>query len=225
MSAQSATAHLRPSRKAHHRVSKIAGAVDTIRGFGHDMDVAGLTFGQFSLLDLVQAALRITGPADVAISTWSAGLYDVAAANRFVNDGAIRTIRFVMDSATQKRGQASAVEIADLFGPGAIRTTRSHAKFAVVSNAEWAVVITSSMNLNKNPRCEQFEMTDDKARADMFLSFVDALWADVPDGVHADVDRTMPALFGVDAVVPDLGIEINHNIESGRAFIGVLPNE
>jgi hypothetical protein len=215
-----AVSHLRPARKAHVRLSKVASARDTIRGFDHGMDVVGLTFGQFSLLDLIQAGLDITGPADVAISTWSAGLYDIEAARRFVSDGRIRSIRFVMDSATQKRGQASAVEIADLFGSSSIRTTRSHAKFALLTNEAWSVVITSSMNLNLNPRCEQFEMTDDPDRAAMFLAFVDALFDEVPDGRHGDEDRTLPALFSLDDVEPSLGVQVNRRIETGKASIG-----
>lgn len=200
-------------------MSKVASARDTIRGFGHEMDVVGLTFGQFSLLDLLHAALDLTGPADVAISTWSAGLYDVEAAKRFVADGRIRRVRFVMDSSDQKRGQASAVGIADMFGDEAIRTTRTHAKFVLITNEEWSVLITSSMNLNLNPRCEQFEMTDDAERAALFMEFVDALFRDeVPGGAG---DRSLPALFGVDEVFPDLGLEVNRSIEVGHARVGV----
>ena len=53
-----AVAHVRPARKVRARFSKAAGARDTIAGFGHGMDVAGLTFGQFSLIDLIQAAQK-----------------------------------------------------------------------------------------------------------------------------------------------------------------------
>ena len=67
-STRSAVSHLRPKRKTRARLSKVAGARDTIRGFGHDMDVVGLTFGQFSMLDLIDATLEITGPADVVVS-------------------------------------------------------------------------------------------------------------------------------------------------------------
>lgn len=219
-----ATAHLRPKRKAHHRLSKVATARDTIRGFDHDMDVVGLTFGQFSLLDLIQATLDITGPADVTISTWSAGLYDVDAARRFVDDGRIRSIRFVMDSSA-KRGQASAVSISDMFGESSIRTYRSHAKFAIVSNDDWQVVITSSMNLNLNPRCEQFEMTDDEDRARLFLDFVDSIFRDVDDGHHDDGDRGLPALFGLEEVQPSYGgMEVTRRIETGAAVLGPYDN-
>ena len=85
-----AIAHVRPVRKTRARLSKFANARDTIAGFGHGMDVVGLTFGQFSLLDLIDAALEITGPADVTVSTWSAGFYDVDAAERFRDSGRMR---------------------------------------------------------------------------------------------------------------------------------------
>nr|DAX92427.1 MAG TPA: hypothetical protein [Caudoviricetes sp.] len=48
------------------------------------------------------------------------------------------------------------------------------------------------MNLNKNIRCEQFEMTDDAGRCDMFQGFVDAAFKDAPPS--GDHGRTMPGL-------------------------------
>lgn len=200
-----AVAHLRPKRKTRARFSKVANARDTISGFGHDMDIIGLTYGQFSLLDLIDAALDITGPADVAISTWSAGFYDVEAAERFRDSGRLRTIRFVMDSSA-KRGQATVGDIGDMFGPEKIRATRSHTKFVLITNDEWDITITSSMNLNLNPRCEQFEMTDDAERCSMFLAFVDELFTELPEGDTQD--RKLPGIHGMQDVQPSLGIEV-----------------
>lgn len=210
------SATTRTVKKARHRLSKIAGARDTIADFGHDMDIVGLTHGQFSLLDLIEATLEITGPAHLAVATWSAGLYDADAAARFASDGRLLSVRFVMDSASQKRGQASAVDIADLFGVESIRTTRSHAKFAIITNDEWHVVITSSMNLNLNPRVEQFEMTDCPERSAFFLAWVDALFEEIPAGgaKRAD-DRELPRTPGVVDVRPHLGIEVG-TITVGR---------
>jgi hypothetical protein len=205
--------HVRPARKARTRLSKVAGARDTIAGFGHGMDVVALTFGQFSLLDLIQAVLDVTGPADVAISTWSAGFYDLDAAKRLRDDGRITSIRFVLDSSA-KRGQASVGDIGDLFGRGTIRATRSHAKFVTITNAAWSVVITTSMNLNLNPRCEQFEVTDDPERCALFTGFVDELFTELPEGDTED--RTMPVVAGMEDVVPDLGIRVERTIRTGR---------
>lgn len=213
-----ATAHSRPVRKAHARLSKVASARDTIAGFGHGMDVVGLTFGQFSLLDLIDATLEVTGPADVTISTWSAGFYDVDAALRFRDSGRLSSCRFIMDSSA-KRGQASVGDVADIFGAENVRATRSHAKFALIVNGEWSVLITTSMNLNLNPRLEQFEMTDDPVRAGLFAEFTGALFDELPEGDTED--RQMPGLHGMAAVQPHLDLEVGLVAEVGRVSVGV----
>lgn len=212
-------AHVRPVRRVRARLSKVASARDTIAGFGHGMDVVGLTFGQFSLLDLVDAVLELTGPADVTISTWSAGFYDVDAAMRFRDSGRLRSIRFVMDSSA-KRGQATVGDVAELFGAENVRATRSHAKFVLVCNDEWDVLITTSMNLNLNPRLEQFEMTDDADRAGMFGAFVDALFVELAEGDTED--RTLPEAHGVESVQPRLDVEVGAVSGLGRVSVGVL---
>ena len=208
-----ARVHVRPVRKARARLSKVAPALDTIEGFGKGMDVVGLTFGQFSLLDLIDATLVHTGPADVVISTWSAGFYDVDAAVRFRDSGRIRSCRFLMDSSA-KRGQATVGEVADLFGEDNVRATRLHAKFALVQNEEWDVLITTSMNLNLNPRCEQFEMTDDPERAAVFAQFADELFHELPAGDTED--RSMPALIGMESVRPSWGVAMGDVVRTGR---------
>lgn len=207
------TSHIRPTRKVRARLSKVANARDTIKGFDHGMDVCGLTYGQFSLLDLIDAALEITGPADVVVCTWSAGFYDVEAAERFRDSGRLKSIRFIMDSAG-KRGQASVGDVGEIFGSDCVRATRTHAKFALITNDEWNVVITSSMNLNLNLRCEQFEMTDDADRAQVFVEFTNTVFDELPAGDTCD--RTLPTLEGMASVKPNLGFAFGNGIKTGR---------
>lgn len=188
--------HVRQRKGSHARFSRAAAARQTIQGFGKDMDVLGLTYGQFSLIDLIQATLEITGPADVTISTWSSGFYDLEAAKNFRDSGLIRRILFVMDSGRAKRGQAGVHEVADIFGEDSYIQIRTHAKFVLIRNEDWDVAITSSMNLNKNIRVEQFEMTDDPERCDMLADFVRAGFDEAPPS--RSFGRVMPGLKTVD---------------------------
>lgn len=198
-------AHIRPTKKTRNRLSKVANAATTIQGFDHDLDIVGLTYGQFSLIDLIEATLGIVGPAHVVISTWSAGFYDAEAANRFASDGRMLSCRFIMDSSA-KRGQATPAGIAEIFGQDSIRTTRSHAKFVLIRNDEWNVVITSSMNLNLNPRVEQFEMTDDAERYALFDQFVQSVWNDLPEGWIED--RRLPPAHGMEHVQEQMPVAV-----------------
>ena len=87
---------------------------------------------------------------------------------------------------------------------------------SLTRNGEWSVVITSSMNLNLNPRCEQFEMTDDPDRAAMFVGYVDEIWGEIePGGERRADDRQLPRLSGIDGVRPALGIEVTPKIRTG----------
>lgn len=101
------------------------------------------------------------------------------------------------------------MQIADLFGAHTIRTTRSHAKFALIGNDDWHVVITSSMNLNLNPRIEQFEMTDDPERHQFFTTWVDEVFAEIPAGpARRGDDRTMPETHSLTGVTPVTGATV-----------------
>lgn len=202
--------------KSVARFSKAAVAAQSIAGFDHDTYLSGLTYGQFSLIDLIQATLDITGPADVTIATWSSGFYDIEAAKNFQEDGRIRSIRFVMDSGRQKKGQAGETDIAELFGEESIITVRTHAKFVLIKNEDWNIIITSSMNLNRNIRTEQFEMTDDVEKFAMFADFVNVTFDEVPPS--RSYGRIMPQMKTVD---PERSVEAIPDVSRSKKVIAM----
>lgn len=116
-------------------------------------------------MDAIEAILEKTGPADVALSTWTAG-----------HNGNIRSLRFVADCSFGQRQPGYLAKLRELFGDGAIRATRAHAKFAVISNETWAVAVRTSMNLNENPRLESIEVSDDPELAGFLLRVVDEIF-------------------------------------------------
>jgi hypothetical protein len=97
-------------------------ANEAIKGFGPNGKVCGLTNGVFSLLSLIEAVLDITGPADVTISTWSAGLYDAGALNSLMSSGMVRDIRLILDVSFKKRQLGYAIYVEDVFKKENIRT-------------------------------------------------------------------------------------------------------
>lgn len=121
------------------RLSKITNARDALAEFGRGMETYCLTFGQFSLMDAVEAILEKTGPADVAISTWTAGNADLSRSAEHMRNGNIRSLRFMADCSFGQRQPGYLAELVRLFGDDAIRTTRTHAKFVVITNDEWGL--------------------------------------------------------------------------------------
>jgi hypothetical protein len=161
------------------RESGVDSAADIIGPIAPGDDIAGIKNGQFSLIDIIEHFLSQTGPADVAIATWTMGIYDAEQAYRFVSDKRIRSIRFVVDPSMFTRRPELAAVLVKAFGPDAFRAVNSHAKFATVRGDRLAVAVRSSMNLNRNERLESFDITACPKMTAFFEKLVDQIWAKV----------------------------------------------
>lgn len=200
-----------PARRP--RLSKVTNARDALADFGRGLETYCLTFGQFSLMDALEAVLEKTGPADVAISTWTAGNADLSRSAEQLRCGSIRSLRFVADCSFGQRQPGYLAELVRLFGEGAIRTTRTHAKFAVLTNDEWSVAVRTSMNLNENPRLENIEVSDDPVLAGFLLRVVDEIFAEERVGDFSTKSR--PVLAGIEAVLPIERVEMGRGVSTG----------
>jgi hypothetical protein len=145
-------------------------------------EIFGVNKGQFSLIDIIEHCLAATGPADVLISTWTAAGADLGFANSLMTSGAIRDLRFVVDFSFPTRQPEYCAALRERFGDGCIRVTKTHAKFVVIQNERWNIVIRSSMNLNENRRLETFEISDHAGMAEFLLSLVADLFASQASG-------------------------------------------
>lgn len=173
-------------------------ATNAIKGFTKDTRISGLTNGRFSLISLVRATLDITGPAHVLVSTWSAGFYDATAINDLLQYGKIESFRMILDRSFKTRQKQYSTYITDLFTPENIRTTDTHSKFVLIQNDEWNVCIRSSMNLNENKRCENFDMDNDIDVFNLFNGFANDVFEKMPVGIIEDrriVDPIFNSLF------------------------------
>ena len=215
MAQRTAQSHTRTAPKRRPRLSKVTNARDALSDFGRGVETYCLTFGQFSLMDAVEAVLEKTGPADVAISTWTAGNADLSRSAEHLHDGNIRSLRFVADCSFGQRQPGYLAELVRLFGDDAIRTTRTHAKFVVVTNDDWSVAIRTSMNLNENPRLESIEVSDDPELAGFLLRVVDEIFAEEVPGDYGT--KAWPELPGIQGITPAERVEMGRHVSTGAA--------
>lgn len=180
------------------RMAKVCAAREALSDLRSGHEVYCLTFGQFSLMDAIQVLLELTGPADVAISTWTAATADLTRSAEYLQDQRIRSLRFVVDTSFPQRQPGYAARLVELFGENAIRTTRTHAKFATVTNDAWDLAVRTSMNLNENPRLESIEVSDDPLLCRFLVSVVDDIFsAEVPGDYRT---KRTPRLAGIAGV-------------------------
>jgi hypothetical protein len=140
------------------------------------MELFGLTKGQFSLTDMIEAILAKTGPADLSISTWTAANGDVTRMLELLNSGSIRSCRWLVDLTFMRRCPQLTSEIRAKFGANAIRVTKTHAKFCTITNKDWQIALRSSMNLNQNPRLESFQVGHDPELCQFLSQVLNDIW-------------------------------------------------
>lgn len=155
-------------------------AAEALGGFDHATQIVGFTKGQFSVIDLIRALLAITGPAALDISTWTAANTDVSVVCDFVSAGLLTNSRWLVDLTFQRRSPQLAHRIRETFGKDAIRVAQNHAKFALLSNADWQIVLQTSMNLNWNPRFENFTVAHDPELFAFYKGVIDEVWTRQP---------------------------------------------
>lgn len=178
MSEQQAKSYSRPWEERRPRLFKVGSARDALQDFGHNKELTCFTFGQFSLVDVLVALLHFTGPAHVAIGTWSAASADLRRVGELMADSRILSTRWVFDYAFGKRQPDFVDHMKKLFGDGCIRFIKSHCKFMVIHNDEWNIVVQTSMNLNQNSRLENFTVVENPDYCRWHIDLVDAIYSD-----------------------------------------------
>jgi hypothetical protein len=176
----------RADKRIINNALTVQSAAEALGKITRGCEIYALCTGQFSLVDVIQHALKATGAARLVVSTWTAAAADVEIAYRLLTDGAIESMRFVVDFSFPARQPAYCQALRERFGDAAIVVTKNHAKFVLVCNRRWSVVIRMSMNLNLNRRLENIELSDDKQMAEFLESVVDGLFAAEPAGASLD---------------------------------------
>lgn len=137
-----------------------------------NMEIYGLTKGQYSIINIIETVLKQTGKADVIISTWTAANAEIKKAEQFLKNGNINKLHFIVDRSFPTRQPKYYELLMRTFG-NIVSLTNSHAKFVIIRNEKWNITIRTSMNLNENKRLENFEISDDKTLVDYLLLICD----------------------------------------------------
>ena len=161
---------------------------------------AGITNGQFSLVDILHHVLTVTGPASVVVATWTMGVYDAEKAYAFVNNKLIRRIRFILDPSMFVRRPELASVLVKGFGVEAFRAVNSHAKFATVRGERLAVAIRSSMNLNENRRLESFDISASDEMTRFYETLADEIWRRIDADNRSQAESIFESLLTVESV-------------------------
>lgn len=110
--------------------------------------------GAVNLVQLMLYVLRQTGPAHVFLSTYSIAEDSISTLRRYVDDGTILSIRFLIDNRVRSISPKPFAHLITAF-PDSYRCTSLHAKVALICNEDWHVSIVGSQNATHNPKLER----------------------------------------------------------------------
>jgi hypothetical protein len=120
------------------------------------------------------------------VSTWTAAAAEIDFAHALLADGRLLSLRFVVDFSFPRRQPEYCAALRERFGDAAIRITKNHAKFCLIENDGWSLVIRTSANLNRNRRLENFEISDDPGMAAYVREVCDELFGSHEPGAQFD---------------------------------------
>ena len=189
-------------RKSPNKIFKKApcqSAQECIGTIEHGDSIIGVTKGQFSLLDLIKAVSAQVGPAKLTVSTWSTGIRDTQNLKILIDKGLFTSVSLCIDRSFSGRQPQYVAEVINTWGTDNIRMTRNHSKFFLLRNKNWNICVRSSMNLNRNPRLEQFDLDDSSELCNFFEDIIKDIFVKMPPGLTKKVqkcDKVFPKLLG-----------------------------
>lgn len=160
MQGQAPVAIRRRVAKAREAWQQAGEAIGTI---GPDTALFVLTRGQISMIDVIREVVRQLGqhgePLRASVWTWCIADYEVEAFEWFFQSGLLEEATLVIDRSAEQRNVALIDRWRARYGEERVRVCMNHAKVATVASSSLRVAIRGSMNLNFNPRFEQFDLT------------------------------------------------------------------
>ena len=172
-------------RLAQTRLDGWRNAAEAVGGLSPGCRIVGLTYGQFSVLDLIKHVLSETGPAELDIATWRLGREDSRHVSWLACEGVdVTRLRVLLGggvrASTGRGRELWASELSGLFSPDQVRVATVHAKWFCVRNGAWSICCRSSMNVNRNRRWEQFDIDDDPDICSLFVGAMDRVFDSPP---------------------------------------------
>lgn len=135
-------------------------AADCIGTIEPGVALFAITRGQFSMIDAALACLDQVGPAHISLWTWTVAEYEIQCLERLRTDGRILSATMVIDHGARNKNAGLIRQWKSSFGPESVRYVVNHSKIFTIRTETYKLLLRGSMNLNFNPRFEQFDLTE-----------------------------------------------------------------
>lgn len=126
-------------------------------------DMFHVTIGNYSIIDYVVEIINQAEYVDrLLISTWTIGIRQVEKICEIKNEGRINDFKVFIDKSFGSRNPHYLNFLNEKVGAENVRMAKNHSKIIFMDIMPTPVVMTTSMNFNKNTRCEFVHFSFDK---------------------------------------------------------------
>ena len=145
-------------------------AADCIGVIEPGASIFSITRGQFSMIDAVLACLDQAGPSEISLWTWTVAEFEIECVERLVIDARVTAATLVIDHGARVKNSGLIARWKRIFGKESVRYVVNHSKICTIKSEKFKLLLRGSMNLNFNPRFEQFDLTEGGADFDLVKS-------------------------------------------------------
>ncbi len=156
-------------------------ASEDIGQLSRGMSLFAVTRGQWSMIDAALHCLDQVGRSKISVWTWAIAAYEVDVLNRLRTDNRLSAALLIVDGSIrtiQKKYNAHGIQDwRATHGKDSVRYVVNHSKMVrIEAENGYRLLLRGSMNLNFNPRFEQFDLSEGGPEYDL----VEGLEADLP---------------------------------------------
>jgi hypothetical protein len=196
-------------RRVARATESFRNAAETIGPIESGMALFAITRGQWSMIDAILHCLDQTGPARLTLWTWCIAEYEVQCFDRLRMDSRLSSATLIIDTAALKRNAPLLREWREAHGPDSIKYVVNHAKIATLDGGGFRLLLRGSMNLNYNPRFEQFDLTEGGPDFDLVRQIESELPTLPDDHAYMDLRRAskLDEAFAEQQLIPFQGVK------------------
>ena len=127
-------------------------------------------FVNWSLHDVLERLLQLTGPAHVCMTSWAISEAPARKISRLLASEQILSMHCVFDHRTVKHCPSAMQLVTGQFGK--VKLTGIHAKVLVIQNDSWGISVTSTANATNKKRIEKYVIACDRNVADFERAWI-----------------------------------------------------
>ena len=136
-----------------------------------DHSLVAVSFNSFNAIDVLVYLLEQTGPAKVCLTSYAIAENTIRTILKLHQENVITGLNLLLDNRVVRECPKAYQLVSANFNQVAL--TKIHAKIITIENNDWSIMVSSSANLNENPRIESYVIMENKKVTESTVKWIE----------------------------------------------------